>query len=172
MPEERCGAMKKQNVSRNQSGAALLWAVMSVMMVALLAAGLVVLGRTYYMRERNENNRVQAELYAQSAIDLIQADIVAKGENSAYVSDNNTTETVTVAFPDVTNWTCVVSIHHSQANVSATDSSQAKKSGVIYLTATVTRSAASGSAIELSEVCAKLVYKSSSGWTFAGYYNL
>ena len=159
----------------NKKGAAMLWAVLSVLMITLVTAGIVFISRTYYVRERTESQKMQAELYAQSAINIIQDNIVEKQEDSPYVSDNNTTQTVTVEFPGAENWRCTVAINHSLVNTydeSADKSTIAKKSGEIYLTAKVTRQGgASGKPIELAEVCAKLSCSTGS-WIFSGYYNL
>lgn len=159
----------------NKKGAAMLWAVLSVLMITLVTAGIVFISRTYYVRERTESQKMQAELYAQSAINLIIHDIETNNENSSYVSDNNTTQTVTVEFPGADNWSCVVAINHSLVNTydeSADKSAIAKKSGEIYLTAKVTRqSGSAGKVIELAEVCAKLSYNGTK-WESEGYYNL
>ncbi len=154
----------------NEKGAAIVWAIMSVLLISLTAAGLVFVSRTYYMREQEENHRIQARLYAESAIELIAGDITANQEGSVYVSEDNTTRTVDVEFPDAANWDCTVSIHHSKVNLSTPETR--KKSGDIYLTARVTRESSDGKAIELSEVCARLVYQTGAGWTFKGFYNL
>lgn len=153
----------------NEKGAAIVWAIMSVLLISLTAAGLVFVGRTYYLREQEENHRIQAKLYAESAIELISGDIVANQSSSVYVSAGNTTKTVDVEFPDAANWDCVVSIHHSKVNLTE---GQQKLSGDIYLTARVTRNSSDGKAIELSEVCAKLTCTSGGSWIFKGFYNL
>ena len=157
--------------SPNKKGAALMWAVAAVLLIAIVSAGIVFVCRTYYMRERNESYRLQARFYAESAIELIADDIVLKGEASDYVSDGNTTHTVDIEFPDASNWKCQVAVHHSRVNLSSDDTK--RKSGDIYLTAKVTRPDGNGGQKELSEVCAKLTYDSTAGgWVFKGYYNM
>ncbi len=145
----------------------MLWAVLVMLMVALISTGIIIISRIYYLREQDENYQVQAQLYAESAIDLIQSDIVSGSDT--YLSDSNNSQTVTVTFPDASNWTCYVTISHSVVD---TSSGTPENSGIIYLTAKVWRSTTSGSEKELSEVCAKMEYTSSSGWKFVGYYNL
>lgn len=165
------------NRSANKNGAAMLWAVLSVLMISIITAGIVFISRTYYVREQNESLKMQAEFYGQSAIELIAGDIEANNENSRFVSADNSTKVVEAEFSDAANWTCKVAINHSLVNQS--DSSipaadavlNAKKSGEIYLTAKVSRKGKSGKTIELAEVCAKLVYRNNK-WEFDGYYNL
>lgn len=157
--------------SSNKKGAALMWAVMAVLLIAIVTAGIVFVSRTYYIRERNESYRLQARFYAESAIELIAGDITANGDGSDYVSDGNTTHTVDVEFPDASNWKCQVAVHHSKVNLSTPE--DAKKSGDIYLTARVTRSDGNGGEKELAEVCAKLSFDSTAGgWVFKGFYNM
>lgn len=157
--------------SPNKKGAALMWAVVAVLLIAIVSAGIVFVCRTYYMRERNESYRLQARFYAESAIELIAEDIVQNDEASPYISDGNTTHTVDIEFPDASNWKCQVAVHHSKVNLSTPE--DAKKSGDIYLTARVTRADGNGGQKELSEVCAKLSYDSTAGgWVFKGYYNM
>ena len=62
----------------------MLWAVLVMLMISLISSGVIFLGRAYYMQERKENYRIQAKLYAESAIDLIQTDICENGASSAY----------------------------------------------------------------------------------------
>lgn len=162
------------NRSVNKNGAAMLWAVLSVLMITLVTAGIVFVSRTYYVREKDESMKMQAELYGQSAIELIAADIKANKENSRFVSDDNTTNIVKAEFTDAPNWTCNVAINHSLVNQSESDanaSETARKSGEIYLTAKVSRKGKNGKTIELAEVCAKLKYENDK-WEFIGYYNL
>lgn len=160
--------------SANKNGAAMLWAVLSVLMISIITAGIIFISRTYYVREQNESLKMQAELYGQSAIELIAKDIVNYKENSRFVSSDNTTKIVEADFSDASNWTCKVAINHSLVNqsdssVPATEKElNAKKSGEIYLTAKVTHN---GKNTELAEVCAKLIYRNNR-WEFDGYYNL
>ncbi|MGN1404179.1 MAG: hypothetical protein ACI4XB_07650 [Ruminococcus sp.] len=183
--------MKKKFVSRK--GSAMLWAVLVMLMISLISAGIIFISRVYYVREQEESNRYQAKLYAQSAIALISDDIQLEGKekngvnpySSPYVSETNSTETVTVVFPEAENWTCTVTISHSVVDVPSGPSSalteeqikKARTSGEIYLTAKVSRKTTGKNAdnknimLELSEVCAKMQYKDG-GWKFLGYYNL
>ena len=66
--------MKRKTAQRN--GAAILWAVLVMLMISLISAGIILVDRMYYMREQEENNRVQAKFYAESAITLVQQDIL------------------------------------------------------------------------------------------------
>ena len=158
--------MKRKTASRK--GVAMLWAVLVMLMVALISSGIVIISRVYYLREQDENYQVQAKLYAESAIELIQSDIV--GGSTDYVSNSNNSQTVTVEFPDATNWTCYVTISHSVVDTSATDPCN---SGIIYLTAKVFRNTSGGGTKELSEICAKMEWNdTTSTWVFDGYYNL
>lgn len=160
--------------SANKNGAAMLWAVLSVLMISIITAGIIFISRTYYVREQNESLKMQAELYGQSAIELIAADIVNNKENSRFVSSDNTTKIVEAEFSDASNWICMVAINHSLVNQSGVGISEedavlnAKKSGEIYLTAKVSHKEKNN---ELAEVCAKLVYRNNK-WEFDGYYNL
>lgn len=162
------------NRSANKNGAAMLWAVLSVLMISIITAGIVFISRTYYVREQNESLKMQAELYGQSAIELIAGDILTNNENSRFVSADNTTKIVEAKFSDASNWKCMVAINHSLVNQSdssipAADADlNAKKSGEIYLTAKVSHKEKNN---ELAEVCAKLVYRNNQ-WEFDGYYNL
>lgn len=162
-----------------QKGSAMLWAVLVMLMVTLISGGIVLISRIYYIRERDENNRMQAKLYAESAIELIRSDIETQQENSSYVSDNNTTKTFIVQFPDASNWKCTITINHSvivpddPMKTEEENKISRKKSGEVYLTAKVTRKTSSGKTLELSEVCAQLVCNKDTGqWEFKGYYNL
>ena len=53
----------------------MLWAVLVMLMISLISSGVIFLGRAYYMQERKENYRIQANLYAETAIDMILTDI-------------------------------------------------------------------------------------------------
>ncbi|MGN0631867.1 MAG: hypothetical protein ACI4JN_11115 [Ruminococcus sp.] len=165
------------NRSANKNGAAMLWAVLSVLMISIITAGIVFISRTYYAREKDESLKMQAEFYGQSAIELIAGDIEANNESSRFVSADNSTKVVEAEFSDAANWTCKVAINHSLVNQSEADADpttavlNAKKSGEIYLTAKVLRKGKSGKTIELAEVCAKLKYENDK-WVFKGYYNL
>lgn len=157
--------------SANKNGSAMLWAVLSVLMISIITAGVIFISRTYYARERDESFKMQAEFYGQSAIELIANDIEQNNESSTYVSADNTTQIVEAKFDEAPNWTCMVTINHSLVNMSSAE--DAKKSGEIYLTAKVTRHSQSGKTIELAEVCAKLVCNNTTKkWEFVGYYNL
>lgn len=153
----------------------MLWAVLSVLLISIITAGIVLVCRTYYVREEEQNRRLQAEFYAQSAIELISDDIVKNGDASSYISGGNTTDIVDVRFgegEDGTenwNWSCKVTINHSLVN-----ESDPKNSGIIYLTARVSRNSAAGAdTVYLAEVCYKLKYDNmNGGWTAVGYYNL
>lgn len=172
--------MKKKFVSRK--GSAMLWAVLVMLMISLISAGIIFISRVYYVREQEESNRYQAKLYAQSAIALISADIEkhreltdpsdpSTGYLSKYVSTSNSTETVTVVFPEAENWTCTVTISHSVVDTSSNEA--ARTSGEIYLTAKVTRRTPGGKNLELAEVCAKMTNPTGTDeWNFEGYYNL
>lgn len=151
--------------SKMRKGVAMMWATLVVLMVTLLSAGILMVSRIYYMREQNANLSMQAQIYAESAIDIIQKDIVSG--STTYVSSSNSTQTVTVAFPDATTWDCTVTVSHS-----VVDEQKPTRSGIIYLTCNVSRTATSGEAIQLSEVCAKLSCDRSGTWAFDGYYNL
>ena len=99
--------MKRKTAQRN--GAAILWAVLVMLMISLISAGIILVDRMYYMREQEENNRVQAKFYAESAITLVQQDILKEGTvtdettgatyQSIFVSDGNTAETFTISLP-------------------------------------------------------------------------
>ena len=69
--------MKRKTAQRN--GTAILWAVLVMLMISLISAGIILVDRMYYMREQEENNRVQAKFYAESAITLVQQDILKEG---------------------------------------------------------------------------------------------
>ncbi|MCD7959501.1 MAG: hypothetical protein LUF89_08530 [Ruminococcus sp.] len=149
-------------------GVAMLWAVLVMLMVALIASGIIIVSRVYYVREQDENYSVQAQMYAESAIELIQSEIV--GNNTTYISNTNNSQTVTVEFPDASNWICTVTISHSAVDVSASDPTQ---SGIIYLTVKVARNTSGSGTKELSEVCAKMKWSDTANeWVFDGYYNL
>lgn len=155
----------------------MLWAVLVMLMISLISSGVIFLGRAYYMQERKENYRIQAKLYAESAIDLIQTDICKNGASSAYVTSDNATKTYMITFPDAGNWDCVVTVNHSMVVTSSggdgTENPDASKNmGEIYLTAKVTRKTTGGKAEELAQVCAKLTNYDGTGWVFAGYYHL
>ena len=106
--------MKRKTAQRN--GAAILWAVLVMLMISLISAGIILVDRMYYMREQEENNRVQAKFYAEFAITLVQQDILKEGTvtdettgatyQSIFVSDGNTAETFTISLPDAGNWKC------------------------------------------------------------------
>ena len=123
-----------------------------MLMISLISAGIILVDRMYYMREQEENNRVQAKFYAESAITLVQQDILKEGTvtdettgatyQSIFVSDGNTAETFTISLPDAGNWKCTVTVNHSVVNDSETDASKRRLSGEIYLTAKVTRNTA------------------------------
>jgi hypothetical protein len=163
--------MKKNSQCRK--GTAILWAVLVMLMISLLTAGIIFISRVYYLREQNENYKYQARLYAESAIELISGEIETNGDTSNFVSSTNSTQTVTITFPDAPNWTCIVTVNHSVVNTT-----DPKNSGKIYLTAKVTRHVPEDKdgkekTLELSEVCARMTYdKSHSKWIFDGYYNL
>ena len=135
--------MKRKTAQRN--GAAILWAVLVMLMISLISAGIILVDRMYYMREQEENNRVQAKFYAESAITLVQQDILKEGTvtdettgatyQSIFVSDGNTAETFTISLPDAGNWKCTVTVNHSVVNDSETDANKRRLSGEIYLTA-------------------------------------
>ncbi|MCD8220489.1 MAG: hypothetical protein LUC50_09355 [Ruminococcus sp.] len=164
--------MKTKTASRK--GTAMLWAVLVMLMISLISGCIVFVDHIYYVREQEENYQVQAQLYAESAIELIRDDIIKEGQDdgsgtayeSPYVSADNTTETVEVQFPDASNWTCTVTISHS-----VVDSNHARTTGTIYLTAKVTRDTTGGENLTLAEVCAK-IHCESGTWTFDGYYAL
>lgn len=181
--------MKKKRVSFK--GTAMLWAVLVMLMISLISAGIIFISRVYYVREQEESNRYQAKLYAESAIELISADIEkhkeptdpsdpSTGYLSKFVSAVNSTETVTVVFPDAENWKCTVTISHSVVNIpndpnltEAQKNATARTSGEIYLTAKVTRHTPGGNALELAEVCAKMTNPTETEtWTPAVYYTL
>lgn len=177
--------MKKKFVSRK--GSAMLWAVLVMLMISLISAGIIFINRIYFVREQEENNRYQAKLYAESAIELISDDIEKEGKllddgtqySSPYVSASNSTDTVKINFPGAENWTCTVTISHSVVELppSPTPTEEeirkARTSGEIYLTAKVTRSTTGGNELELAEVCAKMTNPTSTDiWNFDGYYNL
>lgn len=65
--------MKRKTAQRN--GSAILWAVLVMLMISLISAGIILVDRMYFMREQEENNRLQAKFYAESAIELVQSDI-------------------------------------------------------------------------------------------------
>lgn len=182
--------MKCKTAQRN--GSAILWAVLVMLMISLISAGIILVDRMYFMREQEENNRLQAKLYAESAIELVQSDICKEGQEekdeagnpktdasgnpvtyqSVYVSESNTAVTYTISFPDAGNWTCTVTVNHSVVNLSSP-----RTTGEIYLTAKVTRKTTgkdkNGSTAEkeLAEICAKM--KAESGiWQPAVYYHL
>ena len=46
-----------------------------MLMISLISAGIILVDRMYFMREQEENNRLQAKFYAESAIELVQSDI-------------------------------------------------------------------------------------------------
>lgn len=169
--------MKKKRVSFK--GTAMLWAVLVMLMISLISAGIILISRVYYVREQEESNRYQAKLYAESAIELISADIQREGDvledgtsyQSPYVSTSNSTETVKIMFPNAENWTCTVTISHSVVDTSTEAS--ARISGEIYLTAKVTRHTPGGNDLELAEVCAKMTNPTSTDrWSDKVYYNL
>lgn len=162
--------MKKNSQCRK--GTAILWAVLVMLMISLLTAGIIFISRVYYLREQNENYKYQARLYAESAIELISGEIETNGDTSNFVSSTNSTQTVTITFPDAPNWTCIVTVNHSVVNTT-----DPKNSGKIYLTAKVTRNVPNSTkTLELSEVCARMTYDKTVGtngaWIFDGYYNL
>lgn len=173
--------MKKKFVSRK--GSAMLWAVLVMLMISLISAGIIFISRVYYVREQEESNRYQAKLYAESAIALISDDIEkhqeptdpsdpSTGYLSKYISTSNSTETVELIFPNAENWTCKVTISHSVVDTSSSDA-VARTSGEIYLTAKVTRLTPGGKDLELAEVCAKMANPPETDkWNFEGYYNL
>lgn len=179
--------MKQKNMYRK--GAAMLWAVLVMLMIAIISSGIIFVSRIYYVREQNENYQLQAQMYAESAIEIIGDDIVhhqTDDDYSKYVSADNSTRTYTFAFPDASNWNCTVTVSHSVVDMSEvpeiTGESEddkknrqmlsQKKSGQIYLTARVTRRT-SGGKVQLAEVCAKMSCDDSSKqWSFDGYYNL
>ena len=161
--------MKRKTAQRN--GAAILWAVLVMLMISLISAGIILVDRMYYMREQEENNRVQAKFYAESAITLVQQDILKEGTvtdettgatyQSIFVSDGNTAETFTISLPDAGNWKCTVTVNHSVVNDSETDAAK------------VTRNTAGSGEKELSEVCGKLsVPANATQWRWDGYYQL
>lgn len=159
--------MKRKTAQRN--GAAILWAVLVMLMISLISAGIILVDRMYYMREQEENNRVQAKFYAESAITLVQQDILKEGT----VTDETTAETFTISLPDAGNWKCTVTVNHSVVNDSETDANKRRLSGEIYLTAKVTRNTAGSGEKELSEVCGKLsVPANATQWRWDGYYQL
>ncbi len=161
--------MKQRKCCRK--GAAMLWAVLVMLMIAIITSGIIFISRIYYVRERNENYQLQAEMYAESAIELVRKDIEDNQDASVYVSDSNDTKVYTFSFPDASNWTCTVTVNHSIVDTSSDDTK--KKSGQIYLTARVKRSTPNGKELELSEVCAKMTCPAASKqWQFDGYYNL
>ena len=69
--------MKRKTAQRN--GSAILWAVLVMLMISLISAGIILVDRMYFMREQEENNRLQAKFYAESAIELVQSDICKEG---------------------------------------------------------------------------------------------
>ena len=163
--------MKRKTAQRN--GTAILWAVLVMLMISLISAGIILV----------ENNRVQAKFYAESAITLVQQDILKEGTvtdeatgatyQSIFVSDGNTAETFTISLPDAENWECTVTVNHSVVNDSETDANKRRLSGEIYLTARITRNTAGSGEKELSEVCGKLsVPASATQWRWDGYYQL
>ncbi len=174
--------MKCKTAQRN--GSAILWAVLVMLMISLISAGVILVDRMYFMREQEENNRLQAKFYAESAIELVQSDICKEGQEekdasgnpvtyqSVYVSESNTAVTYTILFPDAENWTCTVTVNHSVVNPSSP-----RTTGEIYLTAKVTRKTTGkdkdNNTIEkeLAEVCAKMKAESGS-WQPAVYYHL
>lgn len=173
--------MKRKTAQRN--GSAILWAVLVMLMISLISAGIILVDRMYYMREQEENNRVQAKFYAESAITLVQQDILKEGTvtdeatgatyQSIFVSDGNTAETFTISLPDAGNWECTVTVNHSVVNDSETDANKRRLSGEIYLTARITRNTAGSGEKELSEVCGKLsVPANATQWRWDGYYQL
>ena len=171
--------MKRKTAQRN--GSAILWAVLVMLMISLISAGIILVDRMYFMREQEENNRLQAKFYAESAIELVQSDICKEGTaltdgtdgtyTSMYVSAGNTAETFTISFPGAANWTCTVTVNHSVVNDSESDVNKKRLSGEIYLTAKVTRNTSGGGEKELSEVCAKLAVKNNT-WQLIGFYHL
>ena len=144
--------MKRKTAQRN--GSAILWAVLVMLMISLISAGIILVDRMYFMREQEENNRLQAKFYAESAIELVQSDICKEGTaltdgtdgtyTSMYVSAGNTAETFTISFPDAANWTCTVTVNHSVVNDSESDVNTKRLSGEIYLPAKVTRNTSGG----------------------------
>ena len=42
-----------------------------MLMISLISAGIILVDRMYFMREQEENNRLQAKFYAESAIELV-----------------------------------------------------------------------------------------------------
>ncbi len=152
-------------------GSAMLWSVMVMLMIAIIVSGIIMISRLYFTRERDENYQLQAQLYAESAVEIIRDDIVGNQELSAYVSDSNTTNTYTLEFPDASNWDCTVTVSHSVVNLSSDETK--KKSGQIYLTARVMRETSGGKKLEMAEVCAKMHFDDATNkWEFDGYYNL
>lgn len=115
--------MKRKSVSRK--GVAMLWAVLVILMVAMLSAGIIMVCRAYYSRELDENYRVQAQLLAEDAIELVSSQIEAgytnedDSVNEIYqdlVSDVDGTYTIDVDFEEDSNWDCKVTISHSGVN--------------------------------------------------------
>lgn len=82
--------MKRKTAQRN--GAAILWAVLVMLMISLISAGIILVDRMYYMREQEENNRVQAKFYAESAITLVQQDILKEGTVTDETTGGNLSE--------------------------------------------------------------------------------
>lgn len=160
--------MKRNRVQRK--GAAMLWAIMVMIIMALVAAGIIFVARAYYMREREENYRVQAQLFAESAIELVAKDIVTEQGASKFVVPGNATRTHNVSFPDAAGWHIVVTVNHSVVDMS--DAATASTTGVIYITARVSReTGGTGDDIELAEVCYRMD-STGSAWTAGSYYVL
>lgn len=160
--------MKQKMTVRN--GAAMLWAVLVMLMIAIISSGIILISRLYYVREQEENYQLQAQLYAESAVEIVSNDILSG--SLTYLTENNVTKTYDIQFPDVTNWECVLTVSHSVVNMSEGVTAEEKKnSGEIYLTAKVSRETPGGKKLELASVCARMTYRNHN-WVFDGYYNL
>ncbi|MFR6495364.1 MAG: hypothetical protein ACLUOF_02225 [Ruminococcus sp.] len=129
--------MKRKTAQRN--GSAILWAVLVMLMISLISAGIILVDRMYFMREQERKQSSPGEVLCESAIELVQSDICKEGTaltdgtdgtyTSMYVSAGNTAETFTISFPDAANWTCTVTVNHSVVNDSESDVNKKRLSG-------------------------------------------
>ena len=65
--------MKRKTAQRN--GSAILWAVLVMLMISLISAGIILVDRLLFMREQEYNNRRHANFDAESSIVHVQAEI-------------------------------------------------------------------------------------------------
>lgn len=184
--------MKKR--TSNYKGVAMIWAVLVILIISLVSAGIILVCQIYYQREKNACNELQAQFYAESAVTIIENDILnthgytdedgnelTNYSSSEYLSTTNSRDVYTLDFPDVSNWTVQVTVNHScldsSVEVPADDATDEKKkeyqmdqknTGVLYLTGTVTRSDGE----VLGEACLKMKFSETAGWQAIGWYKL